>query len=328
MWLSIPSRTELRTLILTLQNLPHTADLRAATLLARKSVQLSRFTFDRAERTVSSPTLRTQFDLARHGKFLGSLRRLEQLVEHAGASVSALPNGELAIAIGGLLLSLQTSEEVFILSEVFLGGAYSMRSIRPTVVLDVGMNVGLASLYFALRPEVVRVHGFEPFPRTWERCLQNLSLNPGVAAKITPHSFGLAGRDYDTVAEFSDILRGNNSVLGLGERARKRGSIETARVALRRARDSFAQVIEESAGKRVVCKLDCEGSEYEIMRDLADARLIERVDCFMIEWHGRGPAEIEALLLEAGHTAVSLDPLNADKGMIYSFGPRREDGSH
>ena len=40
-----------------------------------------------------------------------------------------------------------------------------------------------------------------------------------------------------------------------------------------------------ASGLGVVVKLDCEGSEFPIIKRLAECSLIAQIDAFMIEWH-------------------------------------------
>jgi hypothetical protein len=73
----------------------------------------------------------------------------------------------------------------------------------------------------------------------------------------------------------------------------------------------------------LVAKIDCEGAEYQIIDALAEAGLLEKVDAFLIEWHGRGDAPIREKLLAAGHAVWPRAHPGANHGMIYSSLRRR-----
>ena len=63
------------------------------------------------------------------------------------------------------------------------------------MVLDVGMNFGTATLYFANQPNVTRVYSFEPFVPTYEEAVRNMHLNPRLHQKIATHAYGLGFKD-------------------------------------------------------------------------------------------------------------------------------------
>ncbi len=45
------------------------------------------------------------------------------------------------------------------------------------------------------------------------------------------------------------------------------------------------KIIDQHPGIPIVVKIDCEGSEYEIMERLTNSSMIEKVTLFIIEWH-------------------------------------------
>ena len=68
----------------------------------------------------------------------------------------------------------------------------------------------------------------------------------------------------------------------------------------------------------LVAKVDCEGAEYQII-DVLDRRgLLSKIDAFLIEWHEKGPEEIQDKLVAAGHGVWLRSHPGANHGMIYS----------
>ena len=61
---------------------------------------------------------------------------------------------------------LTTAEQVNMAQEVFVDGCYDFRLAGTWTVLDIGANIGLASLFFAAQPWVESVLAFEPFAPT------------------------------------------------------------------------------------------------------------------------------------------------------------------
>lgn len=116
------------------------------------------------------------------------LKRLSLL----GAKVSPNQN-EATIEWMGVRTLLKSDEDIQILEEVFVSNMYKFASRGNFCVIDVGMNVGFASLYFARMPRVQVVHSFEPFSAPFQRALENIALNPELALKIKLNKIGLAG---------------------------------------------------------------------------------------------------------------------------------------
>jgi FkbM family methyltransferase len=54
------------------------------------------------------------------------------------------------------------------------------------IILDVGANIGVMSLRFAQQAPAGQVYAFEPTAYAYRKLLRNLSLNPELAARITP----------------------------------------------------------------------------------------------------------------------------------------------
>jgi len=76
-----------------------------------------------------------------------------------GAGVTFRNCGSGIVAdTGAFSVVVDTPEELFLLHEIIAGGVYNVVSGRQGgVVLDIGMNVGFASLYFAAQPWVEAV---------------------------------------------------------------------------------------------------------------------------------------------------------------------------
>lgn len=93
------------------------------------------------------------------------------------------------LSIGDLRLAVPhraASEVAFIYREIYEQHAYLKHgiSVGPgDVVLDVGANVGLFSLYLAERCKVARVIAFEPTPPIYACARENLAAYPNVEVR-------------------------------------------------------------------------------------------------------------------------------------------------
>jgi FkbM family methyltransferase len=230
---------------------------------------------------------------------------------------------------GGFKLHISTSQGLGILREILWDGVYNFGTApRDVVVWDIGMNVGTASLYFATRSYVKAVLGFEPFRPNFDLAKRNLALNPELEPKVKPHNFGIAGRAYGTEMEFDPQW---NASAGLGGKYTgyrdaapvTGGSITVEHVELLAADCVLKSILEGYPKCAVVAKIDCEGSEYEIIRCLHEKQLLRELSIIILEWHERGPSELQGILHEAGFCTYSPSPANGALGKLYAVNTTR-----
>lgn len=240
---------------------------------------------------------------------------LNSLYEH-GVQIGRI-GGERVMRLQGLTFNAHCYDDVNFVDELFFKSAYNFQTTAETCVIDVGMNVGLASLLFAAQPSVKEVHAFEPFPATYERALANLRLNPALAAKIKANNIGLSDRD-----ETSTFLIPETSDSG-GQATRSVEGGVPVDLALRDAAAALRPIIAsaKARGLQVIAKIDCEGAEFALFESLARAGLLEEIHAFMVEWHrvfpGRTQQELIQPLLDRGFIAIDLTPPTGN-GFFYA----------
>ncbi len=263
---------------------------------------------------------------ARDRRFLlGGSDSVDRLLAWAQARFSNLPDGVL-LEVGGVSLKLQSNEELLIASEVFAERIYNLKRNIPFVLIDVGMNVATTSLFFAAQASCIRVHGFELFPRTAEKARENIALNPALAPKITTTEKGWAARSFKSELEYVPEFKGSLGIHGLASYLQDSGALKRERVAveLLDCAEALVAIMAEHPEAELVCKLDCEGSEYEIVEALNARGLLARISAFMIEWHVKGAAPLEHVLLANGFELLSFSPGGPTHSMLY--GLRRQTG--
>jgi len=90
----------------------------------------------------------------------------------------------LVISIGSRAVRtvLNGRYELLVFEEVFLNREYdvSYKKQSPKVVIDLGANVGLTSLFFADRFPEATIHAVEPDPRTYARLCRNTDSFPNI----------------------------------------------------------------------------------------------------------------------------------------------------
>jgi FkbM family methyltransferase len=250
-----------------------------------------------------------------------SLRMINGL-QVAGAQFGLDRDRRLLIDVGGVRCFIEDAEELFIVHEIFAQNVYRLIGLRrPTVVWDIGMNVGLASLFFATRPEVVAVHGFEPFVPTFQRAAAHFALNPELRLKIHAFNHGLGARERTVSAAYDYDNKGSSGTHSQVARVISGGHTEA--VHIKSASEALERIVAAHPGVDLVAKIDCEGAEYEIFEALASSGRLGAIRAFMVEWHDRGADELVAPLTKLGFTCFAPnDPVprpGADvTGMIYA----------
>lgn len=229
----------------------------------------------------------------------------------------AIRHGRVVATFGAVSLYVDSPDDLNFVGEVFHENVYNIRTTRETVVFDVGMNIGLASLMFAAKAEVAQVYAFEPFRNTFDRASDNVALNPPLAAKIRAFNHGLSDADIDDVVEVGPAGDSGSAstVMVAGGRS--------VHLSLRDAGSFLAPLVAEarSAGRDVVVKIDCEGSEFAVFRSLAAHGLLPQIRAVMVEWHamfeGRSQDELIAPLLAQGFVVFDRSPPRGN-GFFYA----------
>lgn len=168
---------------------------------------------------------------------------------------------------------------------------------RPATIVDIGANVGMSGMFLhACFPDAT-IHCYEPSPANFAYLQRNL----GARKNFVLHAAGLSDRD-ETVRLYTGVRQMmQNSVIRSAETT---DAFETA--TLRRASSEFDAQGFRDVG---VLKIDTEGCEIPILRDLGIERL-RRVDFLYIEYHAdEDRRAIDAMLAEdfllvQGHAPV------------------------
>ena len=155
------------------------------------------------------------------------------------------------------------------------------------VVLDVGAHIGLFAAYVGLRHPGVTVHAFEPFPDNFGLLRENVERNRVSNVRIYPFAISGDGRLLKMATNPENS--GGASCHSLTLTDRPADMIPSATL------DAVFDALDLERCK--LLKIDCEGSEYEI---LLATRSLEKVEYLSGEFH------YNDLLLAQGHTPEGL----------------------
>jgi FkbM family methyltransferase len=224
---------------------------------------------------------------------------------------------QLLFEFSDLRIEITSKSELFILNEIFVNKCYQffLPDREEVRLVDIGMNVGLAALFFAGLPYVQKVYAFEPFEPTFHQGLRNLERNPMRSGKVEVFNFGLGDEEKEITVDYNPFNKGINPSITSG---RRNGFTRKEKISIKSASAVLNDLMRQYPGGNFIIKIDTEGSEYQILESLSKGNLSSQVKGMIIEWHFRGPENLERMLLAAGFTLASVR-LTINSGLIYAF---------
>jgi FkbM family methyltransferase len=163
--------------------------------------------------------------------------------------------------------------------EIFIRGDYGTVA-DGAVVLDLGANIGTFSVYAATSAKKVTVYAYEPVAQYFRRLRQNIQLN-GLDSRIRCFDVAVAGSN-----ETRELFLEPPNRLFPSFVARGGNPGRSVRVSC----TTLAEIIAANEIERVdILKLDCEGSEYDILYNAAPD-VLDRIAEIRLEYHELGVA--------------------------------------
>ncbi|MGI8745768.1 MAG: FkbM family methyltransferase [Bryobacteraceae bacterium] len=169
--------------------------------------------------------------------------------------------------------------------DVLTGKSYPILPFLKNVrtILDVGGNIGAASVYFALHYPEARVLAFEPDPE----CFTLLRHNTADLKNVRAFSFGLAGHDAVEPLFLGSIDPATNS---LGK-----STLNSVASVMVEIKDPRPILVAAGIQRIDILKLDTEGAEVPILHALES--WLPRTGVVYVEYHDEAARrEIDSLL--------------------------------
>ena len=190
-------------------------------------------------------------------------------------------------------------------SEIFKTGVYDLaltevlcRLIQPgDFVLDIGANIGYASLLSSIRAgNNGNVWSFEPNPLLMEKLNANIKLAKHANIKLFP--FALSDSDKRGYLAFPDIYRQNEGTAYVGMEKNAR----TFDIDLKKLDNLLPE-------KRIVnvLKIDVEGHELQVLKGSQKILKNKRIINIVYEDFDEYPSKVANLLMEYGYTIFRLE---------------------
>jgi FkbM family methyltransferase len=277
-----------------------------------------KYTINQENNTIFFKEVQLELNIKQDVQMIKGIEFIHTLVKQVGAAF--YKRGTVVYCnVNGLRVKVTTWEELLILNEIFIKGVYDLRLHHEFILIDIGVNVGFTSLFFALKRNCVNVYGFEPFKKTFEQAKYNFNLNTELSNKIYCYNYGLGGSNEDVEAEYNVEYKGSMGINGVPVYIPIE-DIEKIKINIREATPSLQPIFEQHPGELVIMKVDCEGSEYDIIESLYMSKVLSKIDVLMIEWHIKGASFIIDYLNKSGFISIPVDEQTDDYiGMIYAF---------
>jgi len=265
---------------------------------------------------IDFPALELTLDIKKDWHVLQNIKLLSILNGQCGCTFKREESGGISIAANSVKYFIRSFEDIVLLGEILIKRDYALSLPRESVIVDVGMNNGHSALYFAAKPKVVKVIGYEPFLPTYEIAKNNIKLNKELAAKIETRNYGLGEANIEMDCDYSYENTAGAGVKGILGRA---DNVIKERIKIKAVSKEIKNIKEIYSENCIVMKIDIEGSEFEVIESLAKQGLIADIDIFIIEWHEKSPEPIIDNMLASGFTVFCSDSFEAKAGMLYAF---------
>lgn len=181
-----------------------------------------------------------------------------------------------------------------LIGEIFLRKDYDFDIDKNFIAIDMGMNKATTSIFFALKENTVKVFGYEPFLKTYEEALKNIQLNPHLINKIETFPFGLSDKNTFLEIPYCDSQNGSMSLTNPDFNLTFESSNPNYlhKVEVRSATQELHKIIEKYSEYVIIAKIDTEGSEFAILRDLDESGILQKIDVIFMEFHFKCPEEL------------------------------------
>ena len=218
-----------------------------------------------------------------------------------------------------LTIYVESNEEFHIINEIFVRNDYDFISGSKSIVIDIGANIGITSLFFSKSDYVDKIYAFEPVLDTFEQAQYNLSLNAEIHKVEWIKNIGLGKNSRKELFLFDKNCKGNTGFRGLSSPSYSNNdNVVEREVQIEEATLEISKIVNTTKNRKIIIKMDCEGAEYEILENLYETGMINQIDVLLLEWHDKGSQIIEEMLINSGFDFFSRS-FDSITGMIYAF---------
>jgi FkbM family methyltransferase len=214
-------------------------------------------------------------------------------------------------------LIIHSANDLGLIELVFVHRNYNFIPSQQINVIDIGMNIGDTCLYFASNLNIIKVWGYELCEPTYKIALKNFAVNPEISKKITPNCYGLGAKNEIIQIPFHIDFLGANGAFEKAGKHLFRGKGELLNCQVKNISEEFIKI---NSTLPILLKVDVEGSEYDIFREMDRTNSFNNVKYVMMEYHF-GHQDLIEILHRNGfevNEIFSSKNDNIDLGMIYA----------
>lgn len=186
------------------------------------------------------------------------------------------------IKVGDILISLYDLENSETLShlmrEVVLGDEYGIVNMQfndDDVVIDIGANVGLVSIFLAKKFPNIKIYSFEAHPYNYKNFINNIEINK--VKNIIPNNHAVYSIDNQEIEISMDFVNSGSS------NCYEHGNLSLSEKVKTISLDTI--INENNINKIKFLKIDCEGAEFDILENSQMIQKIE-IENIGVEIHG------------------------------------------
>ena len=156
--------------------------------------------------------------------------------------------------------------------EIFLKGEYDIPLVEDPIIVDCGANVGFSVLYFKMRYPRATLYAYEPNPRAFGLLKHNVKKNQ--LKNVFLRNAALS--DCEGEEEFFI----NETWPGVSSLRQERGGDSVSKV-----KTELLSTLLLTLDRIDLVKIDVEGAEWSILRDLQENELLTKARRYVIEYH-------------------------------------------
>ena len=223
-------------------------------------------------------------------------------------------DGVIRLSNGAQFQVLWGSSDKWSIHEIVLCDQYCLKEIdyQEGVIVDIGANIGVFSVYQAMENKDVKIYAFEPEPINFKRLSNNIKLNR-LSPRIKAFQQAMAEkREFRRLYLSSD----HRHHTFMGEK-----SNDFVLVKARLLEDFLST---EKINNCDLLKLDVEGAEYEIIYSLP-VRDLQKIRYISLEYHnlsnqgGRMGTALRGYLQRRGFAVTQTESLLRDVGTMLAI---------
>ncbi len=234
--------------------------------------------------------------------------------EKFGYRVKRLENNLFEVRNSDIVIQSKSFASIVTAYEVICNTEYDFNIDEPFILIDIGYNIGITSLHFALNDNIKHIYGFEPFVPTYNLALNNLQNNPKLAQKIELFNYGLGNSNKTIEAAYDENLPGSMSTVYSNESSNK--TLPVSKVEIKDVSDVLSEILSKH-NEKIFLKLDAEGAEFEILPLLSDKGLLQKINVLVMEYHKKSPETIFEILSKNGF--VYFYNIGTETGLIRAY---------